>query len=179
MWRILKHNIALYFYSFDDITNLYMTIILSNFFAKEPQIPNGMPSHPQCLPNGIPPTTGPGSCGPLNGSNSILNNQPLGPGGISTHPGHINGLGGPGGSLSNGPNSGGPPPHLPIPTPPIHTSNPNSLPPLGQNGPPTLPSSMIGGPNSSNNGIGLPPLPSMSSGKFKLKPKMIFVNSIK
>ena len=153
-----------------------MTIMLFNFFAKEPQIPNGMPSHPQCLPNGIPPTTGPGSCGPLNGSNSILNNQPLGPGGLSTHPGHINGLGGPGGSLSNGPNSGGPPPHLPIPTPPIHTSNPNSLPPLGQNGPPTLPSSMIGGPNSSNNGIGLPPLPSMSSGKFKLKPKMIFVN---
>ena len=146
---------------------MYMIIILSNFLNKEPQIPNGMPPHPQCLPNGIPPTTGPGSCGPLNGSNSILNNQPLGPGGLSTHPGHINGLGGPGGSLSNGPNSGGPPPHLPIPTPPIHTSNPNSLPQLGQNGPPTLPTSMIGGPNNSNNGIGLPPLPSMSSGKLR------------
>ena len=134
---------------------------------KEPQIPNGMPPHPQCLPNGIPPTTGPGSCGPMNGSNSILNNQPMGPGGLSSHPGHINGIGGggPGGSLSNG----GPPPHLPIPTPPIHTSNPNSLPHLGQNGPPPLPTSMIGGPNNSNNGMGLPPLPSMSSGIFDIR----------
>merc|ERR1712038_2174733 len=96
----------------------------------------------------------------MNGSNSILNNQPMGPGGLSSHPGHINGIGGgSGGSLSNG----GPPPHLPIPTPPIHTSNPNSLPQLGQNGPPPLPTSMLGGPNNSNNGMGLPPLPSMSS----------------
>ena len=130
-----------------------------------------MPPHPQCLPNGMPPTTGPGSCGPLNGSSSIHNNhhQPLGPGGLSTHQGHINGLGGgPGGSLSNGPNSG--PPHLPIPTPPIHTSNHSSLQlgGSGQNGPPPLPPSMIGGPNSSNNGIGLPPLPSMSSGKSQI-----------
>ena len=89
----------------------------------------------------------------------------MGPGGLTTHQGHMNGLGGgPGGNLSNGPNSG--PSHLPIPTPPIHTSNPSSLQlGSGQNGPHPLPPSMIGGPNSSNNGIGLPPLPSMSSGK--------------
>ena len=118
-----------------------------------------MPPHPQCLPNGMPPTNGP-NCGPMNGGSSILNNQhQLGPG-ISSHHGHINGLGGPG-SLSNGLSG---PPHLPIPTPPIHTSNPSSLLGSGQNGPPPLPSSMIGGPGNSNNGVGLPPLPSMSSG---------------
>ena len=123
-----------------------------------------MPPHSQCLPNGMPPTTGPPSCGPMNGGpGPILNNpQHLGPSGISPHQGHMNGLGGPG-SLSNGPSSG--PPHLPIPTPPIHTSNPNSLLCGGQNGPPPLPSSMIGGSGNSNNGVGLPPLPPMSLGK--------------
>ena len=110
----------------------------------------------------MPPTTGP-NCGPMNGGGPLLHNQHhLGPG-IPHHHGHINGLGGPG-SLSNGPSG---PPHLPIPTPPIHTSNPNSLLGSGPNGPPPLPSSMIGGPGNSNNGVGLPPLPSMSSGMPK------------
>ena len=123
-----------------------------------------MPPHSQCLPNGMPSTSGP-SCGPINGGSSILNNHQnqLGPG-ISPHPGHMNGLGGPG-MLPNGPSGT---PHLPIPTPPIHTSNPNSILGGGPNGPHQLPSTMLGGPGNSNNGVGgLPPLPSMSSGKIR------------
>ena len=124
-------------------------------------MPNGIPPHSQCLPNGMPPTTGP-SCGPMSGGGPFIHtHHPAGPG--IPHHGPINGHGGPGG-LSNGPTG---PPHLPIPTPPIHTSNPISLMGGGPNGPPSLPPSMMGGPGNSNNGVGLPPLPSMSSGTLK------------
>ena len=121
-----------------------------------------MPPHPQCLPNGLPPTTGP-NCTPMNGGGCLPHNQPLMGPGMASNNGHIQGVGGPG-SLSNCPSG---PPHLPIPPPPIHTSNPNSLMGSAPNGPPPLASSIIGGPGNSNNGVGLPPLPSMSSGMPK------------
>ena len=125
-------------------------------------MPNGIPPHSQCLPNGIPPTTGP-MCGPMSGNVPIIHPQhTMGPG-LPPHHGPINGHGAPGG-LPNGATG---PPHLPIPTPPIHTSNPSSLMGGGPNGPQPLHSGMIGGPGNSNNGVGLPPLPPMSTGIVK------------